>query len=272
MRKKAEHITHIFCDIDGTLLNSRHEVTPETRRVLSALKLKGIEVILISARPPRAMVDLRRQSGASDTMICCAGAAICRGMDITSSLQIPLSALQKVLDHTRGTALSLNLYRHWDWYVEKNDYWPHVETAIVGFDPTVTPFPALLDQWEKAGEGPNKMLLIGDADQISALTPTLKAAVGEDAQLVLSKPNYLEFLPAHVDKGTALTAYCARHHIPIAHTLSCGDQDVDIPLLQSSGLSIAMGNGSEGAKAAAHILAPSNDEDGLARALEELLM
>ncbi len=272
MRGRAERITHIFCDIDGTLLNSRHEVTPETRRVLSALKHKGIEVILISARPPRAMADLRRESGASDTMICCAGAAVCRGTDIISSLQIPLSALQKVLDHTRGTALSLNLYRHWDWYVEKNGRWPRAEAAIVGFVPTVTSFPALLSQWEKAGEGPNKMLLMGDAEQIGALTPTLKAAVGEDAQPMLSKPTYLEFLPPHVDKGTALAAYCARHRIPIAHTLSCGDQDVDIPLLKASGLSIAMGNGSEGAKAAARLLAPSNDEDGLARALEALLL
>lgn len=272
MRKKAEQITHIFCDIDGTLLNSRHEVTPETRRVLSALKLKGIEVILISARPPRAMVDLRRQSGASDTMICCAGAAVCRGMDIVSSIRIPVAAMRRVYKMVRGTDLSLNVYRHWDWFVEANDYWPKVETSIVGFEPTVRPMPDLMAQWENTNEGPNKLLLIGDADRIAQLTPALQNAVGEDVQLVLSKPNYLEFLPPRVDKGTALTAYCARHRITVAHTLSCGDQDVDIPLLKAAGLSIAMGNGSQGAKAAAHILAPSNDEDGLARALEELLM
>lgn len=272
MRKKAEHITHIFCDIDGTLLNSRHEVTAQTRRVLSKLKAKGIEVILISARPPRAMVALRRESGAAETMICCAGAAVCRGMDIVSSIRIPLDIMEKAFALADKAGLSTNIYSDWDWFVEKNDYWPRLETSIVGFEPTVTPIAGLLSRWKSTGCGPNKILLIGEKDAIAHLTPALKDAVGDATQLVLSKPTYLEMLPPRVDKGSALTAYCLSHAIPIENTLSCGDQDVDIPLLKAAGLSIAMGNGSEGAKAAAHILAPSNDEDGLARALEALLL
>lgn len=272
MQKKAEKITHIFCDIDGTLLNSRHLVTRETHRVLRALKARGINVILISARPPRAMVALREESGASDTMICCAGACVCRGMDIVSSLRIAPLALRGVYETVHDPDLSLNVYRDWDWFVEKTDRYTEEETSIVGFAPSVRPMRELIAQWEKENKGPNKLMLIGDAEKIGALTPALHKAVGESARLVLSKPTYLEFLPPEVDKGAALLAYCAKRRIPLAHTLSCGDQDVDIPLLKAAGLSVAMANGSSGAKAAADVIAPSNDEDGLARALKELLL
>lgn len=269
---KLHRITHIFCDIDGTLLNSRHEVTRRTRAVLGRLKETGREVVLVSARPPRAMLDIRRDAGASDTMICSAGAVTVRGMDILSSVQLPAGELKAASDVIRGAGVSLNIYRDWDWYVERNDRWPQYESRIVGFPPTVIPAGELYARWAQEGKGPNKMLLIGENERILPLMPLLKQAAGACAVLSFSKPTYLELLPPGIDKGAGVARYCAARGIPLAHTLACGDQDVDIPMMRAAGHSIAMANGSQNARAAAGYVALSNDEDGLAAMLEALLL
>ena len=88
-------------------------------------------MILISARPPRAMLAVREESGASDTMLCCAGAIVCEGMEIISALPIPPGAAQQACLAARGAGLSLSLYHHWDWYVNTFDRWVHVETVVL---------------------------------------------------------------------------------------------------------------------------------------------
>lgn len=126
-------IKYLFTDMDGTLLDERHQVSDRTRRVIARLKEKGVEVVLCSARPPAAMVDIARDAGASSRMICCAGAVICDGEDILESVHVPIRVARRVREAVRDTAVSLNLYLDFHWYVQEPDEWSLSEAAIVGF-------------------------------------------------------------------------------------------------------------------------------------------
>lgn len=69
----------ICLDIDGTILNSRHEITSHTRMVIRAASKKGIPVVLISARMPKAMVFLKDELGLKDPIACYGGGLILSG-------------------------------------------------------------------------------------------------------------------------------------------------------------------------------------------------
>ncbi len=265
-------IKYLFADIDGTLLNEKHEVSPRTRAALEGLKARGVEVVLCSARPPAAMVDIVREAGASPVMICCAGAVLCKGEDILESVHLPLQVVKKVYKALHGKSISLNLYHDFNWYVEEPDEWTLHEAAIVGFLPERANMEELLQEWEVQGVCANKLLLISTAENIQDILPAINKAVDSQAQVTLSKDNYLEILPSGVDKGRAARDFRTLHGILKEETAAAGDQDVDVSLLQGAGIAIAMENGSDAAKAVAHHIAPPNDEDGLAQALEELFL
>ena len=118
----------------------------------------------------------------------------------------------------------------------------------------------------------NKLLLISSDEEIQAVLPAVEKAVDGQAQVTLSKANYLEILPNDVDKGSAARDFCILRGIRREETAAAGDQDVDVSLLKGAGISIAMENGSELAKAAAQHIAPPNNQDGLAQVLEELFL
>ena len=66
----------IFSDIDGTLLNSRHQVTSDTRLEILSLEQKGIPFVLVSARMPDGIMTIQNQIGNHAPIICYSGALI----------------------------------------------------------------------------------------------------------------------------------------------------------------------------------------------------
>ena len=74
----------------------------------------------------------------------------------------------------------------------------------------------------------------------------------------------LEVMSRDTDKGVALKALASRLGIPREQVLAMGDSGNDCAMLRYAGVGAAMGNGSELAKKAADVIAPSNREDGVA--------
>ena len=82
---------------------------------------------------------------------------------------------------------------------------------------------------------------------------------------------FLEIFPRGVDKGTALQAVCDALAIPAEKAIAFGDHEMDIPMLKKAGLGIAMGNAVDSLKEAADVVTRTNDEAGVAWALNRIL-
>ena len=82
---------------------------------------------------------------------------------------------------------------------------------------------------------------------------------------------FLEIFPRGVDKGTALQAVCDALAIPAEKAIAFGDHEMDIPMLKKAGLGIAMGNAVDSLKEAADVVTRTNDEAGVAWALNGIL-
>ncbi len=83
--------------------------------------------------------------------------------------------------------------------------------------------------------------------------------------------NFLEFIPHHCSKGTALTWLCDAAKIELSQIVAFGDAENDLTMIKNAGLGVAMGNATPDLRQIADHVTATNDDDGIALVLEELL-
>lgn len=94
----------------------------------------------------------------------------------------------------------------------------------------------------------------------------------KELELVGSLSYNIEINAAGVNKGTALVALGEMLGIPRESIMACGDGDNDVHLLREVGFGVAMANAQPLVKEAADYITASNDEDGVARAIEKFAL
>jgi hydroxymethylpyrimidine pyrophosphatase-like HAD family hydrolase len=108
----------------------------------------------------------------------------------------------------------------------------------------------------------------------SALLDTIereaKARFGSAANIVRSQTYYLDFTAPAANKGDGLAALAAAYTVPLGEVAVAGDMDNDLPMFARAAHSYAMGQASEHVRQAASEVSTSNDEDGVAVAIDRL--
>lgn len=104
-----------------------------------------------------------------------------------------------------------------------------------------------------------------------ALAKAARAAVGNLVDVVMAGPGVVEILPLGLSKATGLSLAARRLGVKAADTIAFGDMPNDIPMFAWSQHGVAMANAHEDLKAVAHEITASNEDDGIAVALEQLL-
>jgi Cof subfamily protein (haloacid dehalogenase superfamily) len=260
----------VAIDVDGTLLTSRHDVTPATVDAVGAAKERGAAVVLTTSRPPGAVWPILARLGLvdGDVFIGCQGAIVGSfaadgRLTIIAQQPMPLDDARTAVDAALLAGLAVNWYTGEDWLVSHVDDQVRREAEIVGMTPTVADLAA-------QPIGPDKMLVIAPDGAPAALVPVAVALPG-GLHGQTSKPTYLEVTRADVDKTSALRVLCASRGISPAEVVAIGDGMNDLGMLAFAGTAIAPANAHPDVLAAAHVVTPSNDEDGVAVALRALL-
>jgi hydroxymethylpyrimidine pyrophosphatase-like HAD family hydrolase len=108
---------------------------------------------------------------------------------------------------------------------------------------------------------------------IDTLRPRVEAALAGRATVTQAVPDMLEVLPLAASKGAGVVRLLAALGVPAERCAAVGDGENDVDMLRGVGLGLAMGNAVPLARAAAkHVLRRSNDEDGVAEAVERFLL
>ena len=256
----------VFTDIDGTLLNSAHQVTEATAAGIRALDRAGIPVVFVSARMPMAIYPLQEQIGFHAPIICYSG-ALTLDRDGKPVKSICLSAetveAMKRLLPAETEECCFCSYVDNRWIVSNPE---HVqirsEHRITGADPEMgDPF--------MPGRAVHKILGFGPQALLNETMRKLKQAFPE-CTIVKSAPHLLEIMDGKVSKADALVDLCKKMGISEDKAAAFGDNYNDLEMLQSAGLGIAMGNAPEEVKQAADEVTLDNDHDGLLAALRRL--
>ena len=262
----------VFSDIDGTLLNSQHEVTAEAIQIIQDLVKQGTEIILASARPPGAMVSIADEVQLSSPLVCFNGALITQytkgSFDDLYSLTLErLDALQLYQTiSTNFPEISFNIYSGERWYVEQEDEWVKQEAAITKMDPESI----AMENFLKEHLPVHKILCMGNPDDIQKLEDELAGANLSNISYYRSKDTYLEIVNNQVSKLGALDFLCEKYGIALENTLAIGDNFNDMPMIKHAGKGIAMGNAPDEVKQVADYVTGTNDENGFYKALAKM--
>ena len=259
----------VFLDIDGTLLDSRHQVMPCTRSHLQHLQQRGVPIILCSARPPKGVNLVAEQAGLSGPVACYNGGLIIDRdhtilRDVGIDIQQAMDFKRFVAERFPDLVVSAYLYNVW---LAEDPQNPLIlqESEISG----CTPLKGSMEQVAFAASHIHKLLCMGDAMRIRALQKEIPQHFPQ-LMALRSKATYLEILPQESTKGSAAQVLLAHYGLDAEQAVAFGDNDVDIDMLQYCGFGVAMGNAPKQVKEAADYVTASNDQEGVYIALNTL--
>lgn len=259
----------VFLDIDGTLLNSNHQVMPCTHNRLQYLHRRGVPIVLCSARPPEGVNLVAGQVGVQGPMACYNGGLIFDEhstilRDVGIDIRLAMEWKRFVRERFPELVVSAYLYNVW---LADDPQHPvtQQEAEISG----CTPFKGTLEQVAPSVSHVHKLLCIGDATGIRALQKETRQHFPQ-LMALRSKATYLEILPPESTKGSAAQVLLDHYGLKPEQAVAFGDSDVDVDMLQYCGLGVAMGNAPRQVKEAADYVTASNDEEGVYIALNSL--
>ena len=256
----------IVSDMDGTLLNSKHEVSPEFYEAYKKLKQRGIKFAVASGRQYYSLRE-RLEPIKDDLFYIAENGAIAMYKGEEKHL-VPMNMgiVHQIIREVRELDNKyLVLCGREQAYIEKDD--PEF----------MKPF---LDHYEKY-KVVNDLLKVEDDVILKLTICDLKGAeenslphvahFKNDLQVKLSGKIWIDFNDKQAQKGNALKALQEKLGISKEETIAFGDYLNDLELFEHAGRSYAMENAHDEVKAIATHHAGSNDELGVEKVLEELL-
>lgn len=259
----------LYSDIDGTLLNGSHHISPKTREKILELDKKGIPFILVSARMPDGVEVIRRELGNRRPIICYSGGMILdeEGQAMYDRrMELGLAAEIRDVLKEMCPGICCNAYGKNLWVVE-DDKDPRVieEERIVEGKAVAGDMEAL---FEKDG-GLHKLLFMGDLEDIRHAEMILKNRYPK-LSISRSKETYLEVMDGAVNKAEGVRILCRYYGISPKEAAAFGDGENDVGMLKAVRYGFAMGNAPEDVKEQVDFVTLTNDEEGILEVIKRL--
>lgn len=271
MAKKTAPIKLIVTDVDGTLLNSQHQLTERTEKALKAAIEQGVLVALATGKTRSSANDLIKRLGLKTPSIFVQGLVIAHPDGSEQHLgTLDPKLLRRVLTFTEERGFQSMAYSGRRILVRAMTAEARILTEQY-HEPLPEVVGPLVNQLDDLPL--NKVIFCGrEPKHITALRWQLAHLVEGSARLTQALPDALELLPYGASKATALKVLLKDLKLNPEEVLAIGDGENDIEMIQLVGLGVAMGNANPKLKAVADAVVASNDADGVAEAVEKYVL
>jgi Cof subfamily protein (haloacid dehalogenase superfamily) len=254
----------VVSDLDGTLLNNQHQISPHTRRTLHRLTERGIRFIVATGRHHIDVQSIRDTLGLDIFLITANGAVVHDKQDNCIYNQtLPPQLAQELVEIDRLPDIDLHLYQGNEWLVDAESPELLAYHKESGFTYRVVD-PVTLDK-----QGINKIFYTGEHPDLVELENRLLTHFGDRLSIAFSTPTCLEAMPKGVNKGNAVKAVLEQNGYELKNAVAFGDGMNDLEMLSMAGHGVVMANAHSRLKDALpnHPQALTNDEDGVAEYL-----
>lgn len=260
----------LVLDLDGTLTNSKKEVTIKTREAIAKLQAAGHMVALASGRPTagiQKIADLLELDKKGGYVLAFNGARI---IDWKTGEVI----FQQTLEHRYLPELYAGAVRHGLTIFTYQDAKAITATDVNEYAQFEAKINGLTIERVEDFAGYidfpiNKCLLSGDPVEVKKCEDEFLATMGEELSIFKSEDFFLEIMAKNIDKAASLERLIKQLGISRENVVCCGDGYNDISMIKFAGVGVAMENAKEVVKEAADVIAGSNDEDGLVPIIEK---
>ena len=270
-------------DIDGTLVNSRDELTPGTRAAIRKACEAGVRVVLATGRRYSKVLHLVEPLGLDVPLITASGALIKDPIDHRTLFcaRFMPTVLESLLPIVADAGYDTILYgdtftQGFDFYVRSFEVGERQTDLMHYFGRNASAG----REWPQMLKTPPPDIFAGCAlgpkDEMAKLGERLESRFGDDLYVhVLKSPFYTgwfcEIEPGGVSKWSGIQHLAHDWGIRDEEICAVGDDVNDIPMIRGAGLGVAMGNALDPVKAVADRIAPCHNSDGLVEVVRWIL-
>lgn len=269
----------IAVDLDGTLLNSKKELTARTKRALELAAEKGVYIVPSTGRTFGGIPEEIRSLPFVKYGICINGGnvwdkaadkALCKA-------EIPFDRAEEIFDFIERYGVMYDCYVN-GWGKTDRKYFEHLEDHVD--DPHVrkliqatrVPVDNFRENLRETRQDIQKIILfyrdLEEHARVLKELPELLPDVNVSAALACN----IELNHKNASKGIALKYLCEYLGFGLENAMACGDGGNDKEMIEAAGFAVVMENGTDQLKEMADFITRSNDEDGVAYAIEKFVL
>ncbi|MDC3739496.1 HAD family hydrolase [Pseudomonas syringae pv. syringae] len=262
-------VQFLLSDIDGTLLRRDHSLSQANIDAIKRLRTADVHFTLASSRPPRAMRQVIEALDVDLPTVAFNGGTITHpDGSLLVAHRIDPRAVRICLELFAGQNVAIWVFADDQWLLidPDADYVDH-ELDALGYDYVqVESFEPYLDRVDKI------VAASGDFELLKTLEARLNPQIEGLALAARSQKYYLDVTALEANKGSALVALADYLGVDLSRTAAIGDGGNDVAMFHKAGLSIAMGQGEQTVKGQADHVTDSNEQDGVANAIERYIL
>ena len=238
----------LVLDLDGTLTNSQKEITDKTLEAVFRMQEHGHKVVIATGRPTPGALPIAKKLKLEKF-----GGFIAsfNGGQITEELNIGFISYDKtgIIAADRP-----------DKYIDLEARINHLPVSYKKNIAEYIDFPL------------NKCLGTAEPEVAPEKEQAFIEKFGDRINVSRSEPFFIEITPNGIDKAASLEHLCEIIGSSRENMIACGDGFNDISMIKYAGVGVAMANAQEEVKAAADYITVSNDEDGVAKVIYEMIL
>ncbi|WP_313345623.1 sugar-phosphatase [Stenotrophomonas sp.] len=274
MGRHPPAIELVAIDMDGTLLDPAHRLTPRVKQAIAHAREQGVRVVLTSGRPVSGLAPFLDElgiNGSEDYCIACNGGLVTRVATGEVVVEYPLS----FDDFLFCERVSRDLGVHFQALHNERLYTPNQDISLYTVaDSHLSRVPLSYRRVEDMDPEMTftKLMMVDEPAVLDAAILRLPAALIERFAVLKSAAFFLEVFDHRAGKGPSLQKLAEHLGIDRSRVMAIGDQENDLSMLQYAGTSVAMGNAIDAVKTTALHETATNSEDGVALAIERFVL
>jgi Cof subfamily protein (haloacid dehalogenase superfamily) len=260
----------ISIDLDGTLLNSRHEISEENRKVLKELQEKGYKIILNTGRAYADVMKIKGIQNMEVPIFCVNGSVLYSETgELLYEATIPISTYKEIFSVLKELGVGVLVYTNDGGFPSTLPPLHHkskeeLDTLFKEYD--------YEDILNKDNLKIYKLIALVYDGQLEKVEEVKKVLVDQyDIAMASSFPNNVEITSNEAQKGKALLRYQQIMNVSFEEIFAFGDGGNDLAQFEVATTSVAMGNAPQYIQQKADFITRTNDEDGFAYAVRHLL-
>ena len=264
----------VAIDLDGTLLNSKHEVSEENKQAIRKAKEQGVKIVLVTGRPLKAMLHILEACNLTEPgdIALTYNGGLVQWTETGESIRQITFVKEDALDIYQLSQdlelpcnfIDLDVVHAPPYPIGKPSLYPEVMHAL--------PFMPI-DMMNLPEEFPvNKIVYCWHPEELDQKIKEIPAIYRERYNLIKSRPQLLEFMPKSIDKGKGLDLLSEILDIKVSDMMAIGDQENDLAMVLRAGTGVAMENAIDLVKDAAQIITKTNDQHGVGYAIEKYVL
>lgn len=266
----------VAIDLDGTLVTDEKELTKKTIEVIKEISKQGVKVMISSGRAFYRLekfidaLDLRKENQCT---ICFNGGIIVENTtkELLYSQNLDAKEVEELIQLGKALRLPIMIYARDTHYVEAIPEVVRKNTKnLKGMNLKVVNFNQL--NFNKPQNYIYKVCFIDKPEKIIEKREQISKEMFEKYEITSSVPEYLEIVKKGIKKSEAIKVVMEKYNIKRDEVMAIGDGENDIEMLDFAGLGIAMENASDFVKEFANDVTTSNNQDGVANAIEKYIL